>query len=324
MSPRHLRAILIAGTTTTVAALAAGTALAAPGTSRGPGTTVSPYVVPVADGVSTKSLLTVGDKPAANGYRMVGIPDGLGALRHSRGTFELFMNHELRTDTGVARRHGQRGAFVSRMRIDRHSLDVRSGHDLIDPGVRYWDYVTQTYGDTPSTGGPNPRRAGDTFEAQGAQFARFCSSTLSDPGQLYNRRSHRGYDGQLYFGNEENGNPGRSFGVTTDGSAQQLPRLGLFSWENTIPAPNRTDTTVVMGTEDTGPNTTLPNPDDAAGQLWVYSGTKSRKGSPFTRAGLTNGVSSSHRRRLRERDQRRGLPRQVRQEQPGRGRPFGS
>ena len=184
MSPRHLRAILIAATTTTVAALAAGTALAAPGTSRGPRATVSPYVVPAADGVSTKSLLTVGDKPAANGYRMVGIPDGLGALRHSRGTFELFMNHELRTDTGVARRHGQRGAFVSRMRIDRHSLDVRSGHDLIDPGVRHWDYVTLTYGDTPSTGGSNPRRAGDTFEAQGAQFARFCSSTLSDPGQL--------------------------------------------------------------------------------------------------------------------------------------------
>ena len=292
MSPRHHRAILIAAITTTVTALAGATAFAAPGTSRGPRTTVDPYVVPVADGVSTKSLLTVGDKPAANGYRMVGIPDGLGAIRNHSGTFDLFMNHELRPDTGIVRRHGQRGAFVSQWRIDRGSLDVRSGQDLIDPGVVYWDYVTQTYRATPSTGGPNPRRAGDTFEPQGAPFARFCSSTLSDPGQLYNRRSGRGYDGQLYFGNEENGNPGRSFGVTTDGSAQQLPRLGLFSWENTIPAPNRTDSTVVMGTEDTGPNSSLPNPDDAAGQLWVYSGTKTRTGNAFKRAGLTNGVSS--------------------------------
>jgi len=292
MSPRHPRAILIAATATTIAALAAGPALATPGTSRGPRTTVNPYVVPVADGVSTRSLLTVGDKPAANGYRMAGIPDGLGAVRNSGGTFDLFMNHELRPTQGITRRHGQIGAFVSKLRVDRGSLDVRSGSDLIDPGVDYWDYATQTYRSTPSSGGPNPRRAGDVFEAQAAPFARFCSSTLSDPGQFYNRRSGRGYDGQIYFGNEENGDSGRSFGVTTDGSAQQLPRLGLFSWENTIPAANRTDSTVVMGNEDAGPNTTLPNPDDAAGQLWVYSGTKSRSGNAFRRAGLTNGVSS--------------------------------
>ena len=60
----------------------------------------------------------------------------------------------------------------------------------------------------------------------------------------------------------------------------QLPRLGLFSCENTVPAHNRTDTTLVMGQED-----------GADGQIWVYAGTKQACGSPFDRAGLTNGAS---------------------------------
>ncbi|MEP6952606.1 MAG: alkaline phosphatase PhoX [Solirubrobacteraceae bacterium] len=271
-----------------VAALG-GTAIAATpdGTSRGPSTNKNPYVIPVADGVSTTSILSVGDgKTADNGYRMVGIPDGLGARKSSRGTFELFMNQELGGTLGIPRRHGQPGAFVSNYQIDRESLRVRSGRDLINPpggesGLRYWDYVTQTYRATPSSGGPNPRHPGDTFEPQNAPFSRFCSGTLSKEGQLYNRRSGRGYDGQLYFANEENGNPGRLFGVTTDGEAQQLPRLGLFSWENTKPAYNETDRTLAIGQED-----------GSAGQSWIYSGVKSKKGNAFQRAGLTNGVNS--------------------------------
>ena len=51
----------------------------------------------------------------------------------------------------------------------------------------------------------------------------------------------RGYRGQLYFGNEEVGDEGRVFGVTIDGQAQQLPRLGLFSWENTLVADTGND-----------------------------------------------------------------------------------
>lgn len=275
-------------TAATVLAALGGTAIAAQpgGVSRGPSTTKDPYVVPVADGVSITSILTVGDKPADDGYRMVGIPDGLGARRSSRGAFEVFMNQELAGNRGIPRRHGQPGAFVSDYRIDRDSLRVQSGRDLIDPpggegGLKYWDYVTQTYRATPSTGGPNPRHPGDTFEPQAAPFSRFCSGTLSADGQLFNRRSGRGYDGQLFFANEENGNPGRLFGVTTEGEAQQLPRLGLFSWENTKPAYNQTDRTLAIGQEDGG-----------AGQAWIYSGVKSRTGNAFQRAGLTNGVNS--------------------------------
>lgn len=278
MNTRRLRVFAASG----LAALAvASTALAAPGsTSTGPSTTTNPYVLPVGTGVSVKSLLTVGDGAAADGYQMVGIPDGLGLVRSDEDSrdFTLLMNQELRGSQGAVRRHGKIGAFVSELEIDSDSFEVEQGNDLIDRDVRYWNYVTQSYGPTASTGGVNPRDPSDTFPAQAAEFQRFCSSSITEWGQLFNWRGGKGYRGQIYFANEENGDEGRLFGVTVDGQAQQLPRLGLFSWENTLAAYNDGDRTVVIGNED-----------GAAGQLWIYSGYKQRTGNPFDKAGLTNG-----------------------------------
>jgi hypothetical protein len=266
MNSRRIRTKLALGALLGLAA--AGTALAATGTETGPSTDTDPYVLPVADGVEVTTLLTVSDAASAsNGYEMVGLPDGLGATDSPRGgDFTVFMNHELRANQGVPRRHGQMGAFVSELRVDSDSLEVEEGQDLIDPGVRYWDYATGQYSTDAASAG------------QVAQFARFCSSFLSEPGQLYNDKTDRGYDGQIYFGNEENGDEGRAFGVTTDGQAQQLPRLGLFSWENTIVGMNKGDVTFTQGQEDA-----------AGGQLRVYIGRKVWTGNAFDRAGLTNG-----------------------------------
>ncbi len=280
MNTRRLRAFALAGL---IVAVTASIAVAAPGTtSTGPNTKTKPYVLPVADGVSVKSLLTVGEGAASNGYEMVGIPDGLGLVRPQpqSADFTVLMNHELRGTQGVARRHGQKGAFVSELEIDGDSFEVEKGSDLIDPGVRYWNYVTQSYAATPSPGGVNPRDPSDTFLAQTAEFQRFCSSSISEWGQLFNSSTGNGYKGQIYFANEENGDEGRLFGVTTDGQAQQLPRLGLFSWENALAAEGKSDSTVVIGNED-----------GAAGQLWIYEGTKQDTGNPFDRAGMTNGVN---------------------------------
>jgi hypothetical protein len=55
--------------------------------------------------------------------------------------------------------------------------------------------------------------------------------------------------------------------------------VGLFNWENTIPAQNETDTTLVVGQEDA-----------AGGQPWIYVGQKQREGNAFDKAGLTNGA----------------------------------
>lgn len=235
------------------------------------------YLVASASGVHLFSLLTVGDEKAAdNGYEMVGIPDGLGARLDENGKVVLNMNHELPAGTGIPRLHGERGAFVSRLEIDPASKGVEAGADLIQPGVLYYDYLTNSFSDNAPAAGV--RSDGKAFPAYNNQFSRFCSSSLTDPGQLFNGLTGKGYLGQIYFANEESGDEGRVFAVTEDGQAKQLPRLGLFSWEQTIAADNDSDTTLVMGTEDT-----------SAGQLWAYVGRKLQAGSPFTRAGLQNG-----------------------------------
>lgn len=108
----------------------AGPASAAPPTTAtGPSTTTAPYVLPVADDVRITSLLTVGDSgSAANGYELVGIPDGLGATDRN-GKLLLYANHELRDTQGIVRRHGQTGAFVSRWIVDRKTLKVVNGSE---------------------------------------------------------------------------------------------------------------------------------------------------------------------------------------------------
>jgi uncharacterized protein DUF839 len=280
LTTRRLRAVALAGLITLAAA---SIAVAAPSeTGTGPNTKTDPYLLPVGDGVRVKSLLTVGEGAASNGYEMVGIPDGLGLVRSNPGRrdFTLLMNHELRGNQGASRRHGRTGAFVSELEIDSESFEVERGADLIDPGIAYWNYVTQSYGATPSPAGVNPRDPSDTFLVQPAEFWRFCSSSITEWKQLYSESSKNGYTGQIYFANEENGDEGRLFGVTTGGQAQQLPRLGLFSWENTLAAFNHSDKTVVMGMEDAG-----------SGQLRIYVGEKGKAGNPFNRAGLTNGVN---------------------------------
>src|SRR5689334_9031926 len=63
------------------------------GFADGPSTRTRSYVLPSVRGVHIEPILTTGDA-ADNGYRMVGIPDGLGALDKGL-TFEVFMNHEI-------------------------------------------------------------------------------------------------------------------------------------------------------------------------------------------------------------------------------------
>jgi hypothetical protein len=269
--PTHRRRAALA------AVLAATLAPATAGADTGPSTTTPPYLVPSAEGVSLTSLLTVGDGgAAADGYALDGVPDGLGAYSIGDGEFGLLANHELEADDagtplGVPRAHGLAGAFVSRFRVDRDTLAVRRGEDFIQPGTDYYDYEAKTWGPAP----------GGAFTPW---FLRFCSSTLTSTGQLFHEDTGRGYEGRLYFANEETGDDGRTFGVTEDGHARQLPRLGLHSWENTVPADNRrSDTTLVMGQEDRSSDT------GPVSQIWIYVGRKTAGGDAFERAGLTNG-----------------------------------
>lgn len=222
------------------------------------------YLLPSAPGVKVKAILTVGDavgtKPDGTPYRLVGIPDGTGAFDNGDGTFTLLVNHEL-PGSGVARAHGGRGAFVSKWTVRKADLAVLKGEDLGKRSV-LWNTTTSAY-DAPATG---------------TVFSRFCSADLALPAAYYYAGGDVGFDGSLFLNGEESGSEGRGLAHDLDGTMWELPRLGKFSWENSVASPKPGLRTVVVGTDDAG-----------GGQIYVYVGTKQNTGSNIDKAGLTNG-----------------------------------
>jgi hypothetical protein len=269
---RLLSAALLCGAVSTGATLAAqGVPGTVPGTFQGPSSSQTPYVVPSAAGWESFSIVSVGD-PAANGYRMVGIPDGVGALagRFVDGRYvnaadyiTVFMNHELGATVGVPRAHGQPGAFVSQWTVALDTLAANRGEDLIQH-VQLWDAATGQH------------------VAATTAFARLCSADLPATRAFYNPATGRGFNGRIYMNGEEAGLEGRAFGHLVTGALKgtsfELPHLGKFSWENAVPHPNAGDRTIVIGLDDSTP-----------GQIYVYRGTKQTSGNPVRRAGLVGG-----------------------------------
>jgi hypothetical protein len=222
-------------------------------------------------GVDVTAILTVGDR-AANGYRMVGIPDGLGALG-SGPTFTVLMNHELRASTGIVRAHGSAGAFVSKWTIARETLQVLAGEDLTpSPGhVRRWDPATRQH------------IAGTTT------WDRLCSADL--PAATALRHGARGTAERLFCDGDE-ATFGRAWArIVTGphaGEAWELPRLGKMAFENVVACPHAQDKTVVALFDDGNVNT-APVATNNPSEVFIYVGTKQSDGSEIERAGLTNG-----------------------------------
>jgi Alkaline phosphatase PhoX len=215
----------------------------------GPSSSQSPYVVRSEPGVVTKAILTVGD--SVDGYKMVGIPDGLGAFDNGDGTFTVLMNHEIPDGLGALRAHGSTGAFVSKWTIDKDTLQVLHGEDLIH----------------------NITLATGTLT-----LFRLCSADLPPLSAFYNAATGMGYNGRLFMDGEEIAE-GRGFAHALDGNSWELPVLGRFAWENSVANGATGNKTVVVGTDDTSPS----------GQVYVYIGNKTMAGTPVDRAGLTNG-----------------------------------
>ena len=211
-------------------------ALALAETAIGPSTLESPYVVPVLDEVDITAILTVGDsvndKPeSGTPYRMVGIPDGLGAFENYDGTFTVLMNHEMPGNLGIRRQHGSDGAFVSQWIVRRSDLAVLNGGDHAKE-VLVWN--------------------GEGFVPadEDDSMSRLCSADLPAPSALYNRQSGNGYIGRIFLNGEEiapssnvpAGQPenlgGRAFAHIVSGPgagiSYELPSLGKFSWENAL------------------------------------------------------------------------------------------
>jgi cysteine-rich repeat protein len=227
-------------------------------------------MLPNGPDVQTTSLLTVGDsvnlKPdGITPYRLVGIPDGMGAYDNGDGTFTILLNHELRGNEGITRAHGAAGAFVSMWTVDTATLAVLHGEDLIQEAF-VWNPVASVY----------EQSANETFE-------RLCSGDLPALGALFNASTGLGTTERIYANGEETGAGGRAFAhIVTGpnaGRSYELPRAGNFSFENFVLAPGAGDTTVGIGLDDSN-----------GGQIYVYVGTKTDSGIEVERAGLTNGV----------------------------------
>jgi len=241
----------------------------------GPQSSQTPYIVPTAPGWEVVSLITVGDSAKNVDYRMVGIPDGMGALLGKfagnggyvadKAFMTFFLSHELGATSGVARAHGATGAFVSQWTLHLNSKQIMGGEDLITR-VMGWDNIAKAFADT--TGA--------------TQFGRFCSADLPARTAFFNPASGKGFDGRIYMKGEEAGAEGRAYAtiVTGDekGTTYQLPYLGRFSYENTLAHPNAGDKTLVVSLDDSSP-----------GQIYLYIGDKQTSGNPVEQAGLQYG-----------------------------------
>ena len=247
------------------AALITSSALAQTSIVTGPSSSATPYVVPVGNAVTDLvSIITVGD--SVGGYTFYGIPDGMGALAGSTGTFDLYVNHEFGATVGGARRAHQPkgftgGAFISGWNVNKSDFRVNSGSDTIT------SVATVTNG----TGGSL------------YNFQRFCSGEIPAANSLFNANTGKGTQNRFYLTGEEGGTPGR--GIATDistGIGYQMTALDASagSWENIVCRPYESDTTVAIALSDGGAN-----------RVFLYVGTKQDSGNPAERAGLLNGTS---------------------------------
>ena len=241
-----------------VAAAAAIVPVALASPAAGPSSSADPYLVRSEPGVVVKSILTVGD--SVGGYRMAGIPDGLGAFDNGDGTFTVLMNHELPNTSGVARAHGGTGAFVSKWVVRKDDLSAVSGQDLIRH-VNLWT----------ATG---------YAETANVQFNRFCSADFPAASAFFNGASGKGFVGRLYLNGEETAG-GRGFAHSLDGNSWELPWIGKMAFENSLANWGAGDRTVVISQDDQGGD---------RGQVYIYAGDKKSTGNPVERAGLTGGT----------------------------------
>ncbi len=234
-------------------------------------TSTNPYVEAIAPGLQFTSVLTTGD--SVRGYRMVGLPDGLGAYDNEDGTFTVLMNHEIALPKGIVRRHGGNGAFISEWVINKKTLEVTSGADLIKNV--YKQSIDGSWMTIPAVGALG----------QSGSFSRFCSADLADKNAYFNKATRKGSKQRIFLNGEE-GDPTNIRGIAHvatgpyKGNSYILPwtETAGGAWENLLANPYSGDRTVVIGTADGGTN-----------GVYVYVGDKSKEGNDVEKAGLVGG-----------------------------------
>lgn len=257
-------------TAAVAAALCVGASAQFSGPSNSGPCSVLPNAALPPGSVSTTAMLTVGD--SVGGYRMVGIPDGMGALLSGAGDTTLLVNHELGSTAGIIRPHGSKGAFVSRWTIDPTTLAVTAGRDHNTAAADVWFY----------------NRTTSAFVNGTATWNRFCSADLA-PASAF-EFGGLGTSNRIFLNGEETSN-GRAWAHIVSGPAMnqtwELPHLGQIAWENSLASPFGQVKTIVACMDDSNVSTSITDPEPS--ELYFYIGNKQATGNDVEKAGLVGG-----------------------------------
>jgi secreted PhoX family phosphatase len=239
------------------------------------------YMEPAVSGVSLTTVATAGD--SIDGYLIGGIPDGMGVIPVN-GKLRILTNHEWSNANPIAAARASTlgmttGSYISEMHYDLKKKAIVTGKDFME-WIEWFDYQTGKFGVIPTA--PAGAAEKDQYGAINHSYLmnRFCSSTLADAGEFYNKATGAGYKGAVYLTGEEGSDESRGFAGNQDGEFVQVPGFGLAAWETFVNAPTTSNITVVMGNEDGSATDS---------QLFMYVGTKTKSGEWYERAGLTNG-----------------------------------
>jgi hypothetical protein len=244
------------------------------------------YMESTNDGATIQQVLSAGDQ---HGLTWEGVPDGMGAVRNSDGTVTVYVNHELSASdafiSAIERQYGGFGSNVTAIKFNPETGEIVKITNAIKSAVWY-DYTTGKYGKNPEA--PLDAPNVDSFSTPNHSKAlnRFCSATLIDAGGLFykNKQGKFGTKDPIFLTGEEGGDESRAFGLNVDTKQLvQLPALGLGASENVVIASvkaTKKSTVAVLGEDG----------ESTSSQLFVYKGTKTKTGSWFKRAGLTNGL----------------------------------
>ena len=221
------------------------------------------------NGWSIDAKFTVGEM--INGYRPIGILDGIGAYRHGRRV-RVLVNHEVGANLGYAFPLAN-GTYMTGSRVSYVDFD-RYTRKICDAGPAF-DTVYDRHGKIVT----DPKQVNETGNRIDG-ISRLCSS------QLVTRRDRYGFRDTIYFTGEETGKPFHPHGGTEwaldvkNDTLWACPDLGRGAWENVTPIATGQRNKIAL----------LLGDDSQSAPLYLYVGTTNPRSRDFLeRNGLKGG-----------------------------------